>query len=37
MTPTNVISINFNTKEAMQEFLDMYERNSPTLFPDADD
>ena len=33
MTPTNVVSMNFKTKEAMQEFLDMYEKDSPTLFP----
>ena len=36
MTPTNVVSMNFKSKEAMQEFLDMYERDSPTLYPDAE-
>ena len=36
MTPTNVVSMNFKSKEAMQEFLDMYERVSPTLYPDAE-
>ena len=36
MTPTNVVSMNFKSREAMQEFLDMYERDSPTLYPDAE-
>ena len=36
MTPTNLVSMNFKSKEAMQEFLDMYERDSPTLYPDAE-
>tara|TARA_B100000579_G_scaffold400204_1_gene381679 strand:+ start:612 stop:914 length:303 start_codon:yes stop_codon:yes gene_type:complete len=36
MTPTNVVSMDFETKEAMQDFLDMYERDSPTLYPDAE-
>ena len=36
MTPTNVVSMNFKTKQALQEFLDMYEKDSPTLFPDAE-
>ena len=36
MTPTNVVSMNFKSKEAMQEFLDMYERDSHTLYPDAE-
>ena len=28
MTPTNIVSMDFETKEAMQEFLEMYERDS---------
>tara|TARA_B100001250_G_C19775680_1_gene779429 strand:+ start:1273 stop:1566 length:294 start_codon:yes stop_codon:yes gene_type:complete len=36
MTPTNVVSMNFKTEETMTEFLEMYERDSPTLFPDAE-
>ena len=36
MTPTNIVSMNFKSKEAVQEFLDMYERDSPTLYPDAE-
>ena len=36
MTPTNVVSMDFETKEAMEDFLEMYERDSPTVFPDAE-
>ena len=36
MKPTNIVSMNFKSQEAMQEFLDMYERDSPTLYPDAE-
>ena len=36
MTPTNVVSMNFKSEEAMQDFLDMYERDSPILYPDAE-
>ena len=36
MTPTNVVSMDFETKEAMEDFLKMYERDSPTLYPDAE-
>ena len=36
MTPTNVISMDFETKEAMEDFLKTYERDSPTLCPDAE-
>ena len=36
MTPTNVVSMDFETKEAMQDFLEMYEIDSPTLYPDAE-
>ena len=36
MTPTNVVSMDFETKEAMEDFLKTYERDSPTLYPDAE-
>ena len=36
MTPTNVASMDFGTKEAMEDFLKMYERDSPTLYPNAE-
>ena len=36
MTPTNVVSMDFETKEGMEDFLEMYERDSPTLYPDAE-
>ena len=36
MTPTNVVSTDFETKEAMEDFLETYERDSPTLYPDAE-
>ena len=36
MIPTNVVSMDFETKEAMEDFLETYERDSPTLYPDAE-
>ena len=36
MTPTNVVSMDFETKEAMEDLLKTYERDSPTLDPDAE-
>ena len=36
MTPTNVVSMDFETKEAMEDFIETYERDSPTLYPDAE-
>ncbi len=36
MTPTNVVSMNFKSEEAMQDLLDMYERDSPILYPNAE-
>ena len=36
MTPTNVVSMDFETKEAMEDFLETYQRDSPTLYPDAE-
>ena len=35
MNSTNVVSLNFKNKEAMRSFLEIYERNSPVLFPEA--
>ena len=36
MTPTNVVSMDFETEEAMEGFLKTYEKDSPTLYPDAE-
>ena len=36
MTPTNVVSMNFKTAAAMQEFIDIYEKDSPSLYPQAE-
>ena len=36
MTPIFVVSMDFETEEAMEDFLKTYERDSPTLFPDAE-
>ena len=36
MTPTNVVSMNFETKKAMEDFMKMYERDSPNLYPDVE-
>ena len=36
MTPTNMILMDFETKEAMKDFLEMYERDINTLHPDAE-
>ena len=36
MKPSNVVSMDFETQEAMEDFLEMYERDSPTLYPDAE-
>lgn len=35
MTATNVVSLNFKSEKAMQEFIEMYERDSLELFPEA--
>ena len=35
MSATNVVSLNFKNKEAMSEFLMMYNDKSPKLFPEA--
>ena len=35
MNATNVVSLNFKSKEAMKQFLRMYNDESPRLFPDA--
>ena len=36
MTTTNVVSMDFETKEAMEDFLETYERDSPTLYRDVE-
>ena len=36
MKPTNVVSMDFNSAQAMQEFIETYERDSPSLFPEAE-
>ncbi len=36
MTPTNVVSMNFKTASAMQEFIDVYEKDAPSLYPQAE-
>ena len=36
MKPTNVVSMDFNSAEAMEEFIEMYERDAPALYPDAE-
>ena len=35
MSATNVVSLNFKDKKAMNEFLMMYNNESPKLFPEA--
>ena len=35
MSATNVVSLNFKNKEAMSEFLMIYNNKSPKLFPEA--
>ena len=36
MKPTNVVSMDFNSAEAMEEFIAMYERDAPSLYPEAE-
>ena len=36
MKPTNVVSMDFNSPEAMEEFIEMYERDAPSLYPKAE-
>ena len=36
MKPINVVSMDFNTAEAMEEFIEMYERDAPSLYPEAE-
>ena len=36
MKPTNVVSMDFNSSEAMEEFIETYERDAPSLFPEAE-
>ena len=32
MKPTNVVSMDFTSAEAMEEFIKMYERDTPSLY-----
>ena len=36
MKPTNVVSMDFNSAEAMEEFIKMYERDAPSLYSEAE-
>lgn len=36
MTPTNVVSMNFKDKEPLDDFVKMYQKDSPKLYPDAE-
>ena len=36
MKPTNVVSIDFNSAAAMEEFIEMYEHDAPSLYPEAE-
>ena len=36
MKPTNVVSMDFNSAKAMEEFIEMYERDAPSLYPEAE-
>ena len=36
MTPTNVVSMNFKDKESLDDFVKMYQKDSPKLYPDAE-
>ena len=36
MTPTNVVSMNFKNKASLDDFIEMYQKDSPKLYPDAE-
>ena len=36
MTPTNVVSMNFKNKASLEDFIKMYQKDSPKLYPDAE-
>ena len=36
MTPTNVVSMNFKDKASLDDFVKMYQEDSPKLYPDAE-
>ena len=36
MTPTNVVSMNFKNKASLDEFINIYQNDSPKLYPDAE-
>ena len=36
MRPTNVVSMNFKDKASLDDFVKMYQKDSPKLYPDAE-
>ena len=36
MTPINVVSMNFKDKASLDDFIKMYQKDSPKLYPDAE-
>ena len=36
MTPTNVVSMNFKDKASLDDFVKMYQKDSPKLYSDAE-
>ena len=36
MTPTNVVSMNFKDKASLDNFVKIYQKDSPKLYPDAE-
>ena len=36
MTPTNLVSMNFKDKASLDDFVKMYQKDSPKLYPDAE-
>tara|TARA_A100001011_G_C14002681_1_gene712081 strand:- start:409 stop:516 length:108 start_codon:yes stop_codon:yes gene_type:complete len=35
MTPTNVVSMNFKNKSSLDDFIEIYQKDSPKLYPDV--
>ena len=36
MTPTNVVSMSFRDKASLDDFIKMYQKDSPQLYPEAE-
>ena len=36
MKPSNVVSLNFKSEAALSDFIKMYQKDSPKLYPDAE-